>query len=902
MPTVRASHYKLILIAAVILGAAYGGYRLYLNSTGALMSQARRAFANQDRETSRQLVEKILERRPDHLDALFMLSQIVFESKDYSETERILRQILSRAAESRQARRSLAEVYLAQCRFKEALKETERVAAGGSLSVEDRGQQALALAGLSVGATEPQPLLTQASRLAAQTLQESPDQGEARLANAVLQLDRGDYGQALGDARVAQHQLGGWFAVQWALGKALYYTGDVQGAMEALENADQQRRMGRGIAPPPRWTMELYLHQGLVYVDRGELGEAERRFSIAQENDPTAAEPTFARVNGQLMQARTAEVFSSGEDAIRMFRLASDALSRRTDLLEANPNQRFQLALIEIYLQNHKKALQLLESLAEAEPPHIQALQELGNLYDREANYSQAARVYRRILSYAPDSMTANYNLGTILLRNREVDPGRDCLRSVVEKMPDWIEARLNLGLACRLGGRYEEASRDYEVILAKSPENMDALIGLGLIASAQGDAQTASRYFTQARDLHPDRSEPFYYLGQISLEEGRTAEAQSLLERCLSLDPENEFAVMSMVEIQFQREAWGPAKERLLAILQNPNARTRVSAGNAVALAELMTGNLQEARQRLAKLEEILPGLEPELVAAVRTNQAILAFKENRTEEALELAKSAVNAQPNESATHYNLGTLQLQAGRPSEAVLSFRKAAELDPDHEATQYNLAVAQGLQNRWEESLRILERLAHQEDASLEVLRNLAEAYIGSGDPGAALELLEPAVGKHPAEVGLQTVRVKAFIASGEIEKARQLAAELAKNFPQDWAVHMVCGISEFLGGDPKAGETHLRRALQIDGENPSLKLNLAVFLIAKGDYDGLSEAERLLGEIEGKVTATAVYNQRALLAFRRSDFTKARSFLQRSLMVDENQPKISALLSRIEEL
>jgi tetratricopeptide (TPR) repeat protein len=904
MPSVRTFHYKWLVVLLVGGGAIYGAYQAYQNSTGSLVSKARAAMETQDYASAQSYLSRILRRHPDHLDALLMESTIEWNSKNLLGAEGNLNRILKQDPQNIEANRLLTRVHLCQCKFEEARDRILQMSRGAQPLTEDRGPLALALAGIAVGATNNAELLSQVESFILSARRGGQPDPVTNLAAAILLMERGDYGTALQECRAAQIHLPDWFATRWALGKALFYTGVIDQSLLELDFADQQRRAGRGLTPPGAWATELYLYQGLGLMEKGQLEEAQRRFAFALENSPRSMDPVLAVLNLYLIQASTPAPKGLEEDReLRNYRLAVDTLTRKEEILEEQPVVRYQLALIHIYLQNYREALEILEALTTDAEPYLQAFRELGDLYYRRSNYNNAIDMYRRFLAAYPESLADNYNLGTILIRNHELAEGVNHLRQVVDQAPGNLAARLNLALANRLEQRYTEAEAEYQSILQKNQQNMDALIGLGLIASAKDETEVSNQYFAQARDAFPEADEPYYYLGQLALDAGRDTEAQSMFERCLALNPDNEFAAMAMVELQFRRANWDQARERLERILENPNAWMKVVAENGLALVETMSGNFEAAQIRIQKLEEISAGLGAELTAAVRTNQAILANSEEKNEDALAYSKLAIDAAPSDPIAYYNLGTLQLDAGQYSEAIQSFRQAQNFDPKNEDIQYNLAVAQASVKRWDEALQILRRLTEEENARIEVIRSLADAYIGADQPQEALEILEPALVRLPGLPALLTLKVKSQIALGEIEEARRGAEVLAQSYPQDWEVHFVSGLAAFAAADFQVGETHLRKALQIQPEDPTLMVNLATLLIAKGDYEDFDEAEEILDALVGSgINTVTLFNQRALLAIRRSDYPAARELIEQSIAADRGQEDMQALLRQIEEL
>lgn len=904
MPIVKTLKYKIAGVVIVMGVLGYAAFYLYSNSVGVLVSNAQTCLDAGDLNCARENLNRVLDKNPNHLDALFMLAKIDFQTGNHQTLEPVLRKVLGIQPDLTEARQMLATLLLSKCRFDDTEKELADLRQAGAFSSKQQGQLALVKAGQMVSATQPLTLIDEVSTNIEGALSGDANQPDAHLANAILQIQMGDGAEALTEAQLAQQAMGENFMTQWAIGRARFIQEDLANAQIAFERADTLRRSDRNLRPPGAWVRELFLNQGLVLIEQGRLEEAQRTLDIAIENDPTAVRPALALVNLFLIQAGVGSgSIISQENSQRFYKRAIDELKQKPELLQSDPVYRYQLALIQIYIRGFQEAMDILEALTQEDPPYLQAFQELGNLKNNQANYRGAAEAFKAVVEKNKQDLVAAYNYGTLMVRIQEIEEAREFLRQVVAGKPSWLQARLNLALSYRMSGMYADASAAYQRILDQSANNMNALIGLGLVAFTQGDLETARENFERARENHPERSQPYFYLGQVELEVGRTAEAQSMFEKCLSIEPENEFAILSLVEIQFRKGSWEQAKEPLNLILENPNARLTVIAQNALALVSLMTGDEEEAQASLERLSENASDVEPYLKSAIETNQALLQLRKKEYDKAIDRAQQIVNLIPNDADSYYNLGTFQLEAGRYSEALLSLRRAIELDPNHVDAQFNLAVAQSALNRWDDTLSILSRLGKVGDAPLELIQSLADAYLGADDPQAALDILEPAIENRGGNVQLQTLRVKALIGVGKSAEAARLSQDLIATYPQDADVQCARGMAAFLSGDVKGGETSMRRALQIRTEDPNLKLNLATLLIAKGDYDEFEEAEKLLDEVQKQnLFLEEVANQRAFLAARRSDYETARVYLKRSLQKNSKQPKIETLLNQWEGL
>ncbi len=271
----------------------------------------------------------------------------------------------------------------------------------------------------------------------------------------------------------------------------------------------------------------------------------------------------------------------------------------------------------------------------------------------------------------------------------------------------------------------------------------------------------------------------------------------------------------------------------------------------------------------------------------------------------ALEAFVRAAELVPANPRCRYHLGVALNGAGRFDAAETALRRAIELRPGIRDAQYQLGLAVRGQGRHREAITELERaraLGPRHVATYLVLANL---YEHQGEPGAAERTLRRLAGLSPeaSEDGYRLVRFferlggeelaeaerrrlaglgiplppdhamiaqgRALLASGELEPARALFAELRGRHP-DWyapayysalaeiqnhpfseparaalaravelaPLHPLChyqlGLALRGSGRPREVETHLRRALELRPEIRGARFEIGLALRAQG--------------------------------------------------------------------
>jgi predicted O-linked N-acetylglucosamine transferase (SPINDLY family) len=240
--------------------------------------------------------------------------------------------------------------------------------------------------------------------------------------------------------------------------------------------------------------------------------------------------------------------------------------------------------------------------------------------------------------------------------------------------------------------------------------------------------------------------------------------------------------------------------------------------AGEIVAL--LQGGRVAEAADAAAALLRARPGDATALELA-----GLVAYEQQRLDEAAELFTRAVRADRRRHEAWINLGWTQLRAGRPAEAQAAFRRALALRPD--AAQAHNA--------------------------------LGAARLAAGERVAALESFRRAVQLAPAFAAAHANLANALIRTGQAAPAAEAAARAVELEPEAGAWRFLLGEARRHAGDARGAEQAYREALMRAPELAGALVNLGALLAAERRYDeALAELERAAADAPG--LAEAHYN------------------------------------------
>ena len=220
------------------------------------------------------------------------------------------------------------------------------------------------------------------------------------------------------------------------------------------------------------------------------------------------------------------------------------------------------------------------------------------------------------------------------------------------------------------------------------------------------------------------------------------------------------------------------------------------------VACGPAATSRIASASARPAKGEQDAASLYAKAEEAVRKGEYARG---------LDYAERAVELSPRDVGYRMILGDLYLKNGRFQSAETTFGDVQRLDPGNSRAAFSIALARIALGRPAGAVAELDRLAETAAPA-----DIGLAYALAGEPGRAIELLEPAARAPGATGRVRQNLALSYAIAGEWEKARIVAAQdlspadLASRL-QQWAALAQPGggpaqVAALLGVTPAADE------------------------------------------------------------------------------------------------
>jgi tetratricopeptide (TPR) repeat protein len=395
-------------------------------------------------------------------------------------------------------------------------------------------------------------------------------------------------------------------------------------------------------------------------------------------------------------------------------------------------------------------------------------------------DYEQASNVLRDAVQHAAvlDQSRLRLGMAEVALAKRDLARARELLAAEADKRPGDVAVLRRLSeLEFERGNLVELARREAELAAAGPLGQWWARYFRAArhYKSAQGpqDPKLKDALEDQARlaATRPHWPISFTLRGMIEQKMGNLEKAVAAYERAVQLG-ERRYSVF----------------EQLISLLDQLNRSA-------------------DAERYLARLEGDMP--RSQRLTEIAGNQH---YRHDRPEQALEIARQAVDARPKDALAHLWLGRLLLVTGQSAEAEQEFNRAVELAPE----------------------------------DVRVWNGLFSFHLRSKSTNKAREILHALEQNKSLSVADRNfVVAQGYELLGEWDRAAKEYEAAADSSPDRAPIHVrLAGI--YLRSDRQRAAVSLRKALEIDPQLTIARRMLAALLASNGTEAEFHEAERLL--------------------------------------------------------
>lgn len=251
---------------------------------------------------------------------------------------------------------------------------------------------------------------------------------------------------------------------------------------------------------------------------------------------------------------------------------ASRAEFRR--LLSANPNNPdvlYAVGILSLQVNDVPEAEQHLKRFIEIGRGDLNPARfYLGQIADEAGRPDEALRWYDAVAA-GEHALPAKVRAAQVLLRQNKLDEARERLVAARENLPGDIRLVVAEAQLLRDAGRHEEAYAFLAKVLEVQPDQPDLLYETALAAEKLGHVEVLERHLRRLMAIKPDSAQAYNALGYSLADRNlRLEEAAQLIDKALSLSPDDPFILDSKGWVLFRQGIPGAALE----VLQKAHAR----------------------------------------------------------------------------------------------------------------------------------------------------------------------------------------------------------------------------------------------------------------------------------------------------------------------------------------
>ncbi len=382
-----------------------------------------------------------------------------------------------------------------------------------------------------------------------------------------------------------------------------------------LEAGYEALQAGKGSLAESEWikAVEVEPKNLLAWQALGDFYLSTRQMAQAQQAYAVVAklEPETPKIWSRLARADAAL-----GDSVAARLHVDEALKRDAD--DVNALNIYSTLLLRS--GNTEKRGEVLQHLAKLQPDNVTIVTKAADDLMRRRRYEEAAPLVERLLQLQPDSTSA-YAMRGAMAFERSVKPEalraamKDFQKAIELNAANWV-ARWYLGRAYLRLNQNAAALRELKAVDAMGPADKNYLNDLAVAYQRTGDATQATalrRQFATAEQeqhkiteltkrlaLEPDNFETNLQLGLLLLRSKNAGDASPLLNKALSLKPQNARAQQAVGELNTTYEQNLAAGLKALSEKNQAQAISHLSRAFALRPDDART---EQAIQKLAAL-----------------------------------------------------------------------------------------------------------------------------------------------------------------------------------------------------------------------------------------------------------------------------------------------------------
>jgi putative PEP-CTERM system TPR-repeat lipoprotein len=614
--------------------------------------------------------------------------------------------------------------------------------------------------------------------------------------------------------------------------------GNIQASIIELKNALQKNLDN----PEARWLL------GEIYLEVGDGRSAQKELARALELgvSPEAVIPVILKAmikqndfTGVLQYDTSAvrsdhavaEILSAKGVAHMMLGdpdKAKEILDRAIRLNEASLFALVSQAQLSMMQRRYEEMEKYLETALALDENHAPAWSLKADYAKENQDMEQAVEAYSRAVKYSHDNGDYMLKRALLYIQIKRYDDAQKDINSMMKRFPNQSGVHYAQGMYYFYQEKFSDARVSLEEAVTLNPQDAWSTYYLGVTHFVENNHEQAltnlGRFVNDMPGYVPARK----LLAYLLLREGQYGQAESLVRPVLAAYPDDIYAMNILASALLGRGESAEAMQLLeRAVALNPDSPVaQMNLGVTLLRQDKKEGGIEYLERAI----DIDPGFDQA--------QAMLAMyhlKQGDVAQAIGVAESFVNEQPDNAFASTLAGRVYLVAKRDEDAIRMFTRARELSPGDAAANSFLAAMAMNSDRLDEARKYYREILSHHENDLLTLVNLAILDTKTGDRVSAKANLEQAINAHPSAVHPRTLLAREYLKEGRVDRAGALIADIMKNNQDNPTLLGLMGDIQLAGNEFEGARSTLARLARLQPQNASAQYKLAMA------YDGLGD-------------------------------------------------------------
>ncbi|XP_078529890.1 protein O-mannosyl-transferase TMTC1 [Lissotriton helveticus] len=403
----------------------------------------------------------------------------------------------------------------------------------------------------------------------------------------------------------------------------------------------------------------------------------------------------------------------------------------------------------------------------------------------------------------------------------------------------------------------------------------------------------TRESLFRSGVQTLPHNAKVHYNYANFLKDQGRNDEAIFHYKTALKLYPRHASALNNLGTLTKNSTEGEEHYRRALQISPQHN-RALFNLGNLLK----SQGKKDEA---VALLRDSIK-FGPQFADAYSSLASLLA-EQDKVEEAEEVYQAGIEKCPESSDLHNNYGVFLVDTGAPEKAMSHYQKAILLTPNHHVAMVNLGRLFRSLGENKEAEAWYKR-ALQITRNAEILSPLGALYYNTGRPEEALQVYRESASLQPTNKDTRLALAQVLAMTGQTQEAEQMTNQIAAEEPGCMECYrLLSAIYSKLENFNKALAA-IDNALQLKPKDPKI---ISELYFSKGNQ--LREQNLLEEAFQSYKIAVEMNPDQAQawmnmggIQHIKGDYTSARSYYQKALMLVPNSKLLKENLAKLDRL